>query len=246
MKKIITITFLIVSIMGDTTGTAQGFSGSFSGNQPGITSSAILTVKDAVLSGSVIMNGKKGNVQGSVNDSTATGTVYDIEMQKEYAFTASIQKEQLRLSVVFPELNNQAIELLLQKENAPENEPGKKIKDSLPRNAAITGLWRYTDMISSGYGDGYMSFSTDYFMEFNEDGTVQSWTGKSGGGNSTISISGDVSVKKDKAVWHTEAGKLFFTDPVTGEKRYSFFNAEPSRLLLHDGKGNRKLFQRVR
>ncbi len=229
-----------------TTGAAQNFAGSFSGKQPGITSSAILSVKDAVLSGSVIMNGKKGNIRGSVNDSTATGTVYDIEMQKEYAFSANIQKDQLRLSIVFPELNNQSIELLLQKEIASLEEPGKKMKDTLSRDAAITGLWRYTDIISSGYGDGYMSFSTDYFMEFLEDGTVISWTGKSGGGNSTVSISGEASAKKDKATWHTEAGKLFFTDPVTGEKVFSFFSVEPAKLLLHDGKGNRKLFQRVR
>jgi len=246
MKKIAAITLLIFSAMCYTTGTAQGFNGSFSGNQPGITSSAILSVKEQVLSGSVIINGKNGKVNGSVHDSTATGTVYDIEMQKEYAFTASIQKGQLRFSIVFPELNNQAIELLLQKETVSVNEPGKRSNDSLPRHAAIPGLWRYTDIISSGYGDGYTSFSTDYFMEFKEDGTVLSWTGKSGGGSSTISITGDASVKKDKAIWHTEADKLFFTDTVTGEKLFSFFYAEPSKLLLHDGKGNKKLFQRVR
>jgi hypothetical protein len=137
------------------------------------------------------------------------------------------------------------VELVMQKE---QKQPAKTTtaagKGS--RNKAVVGLWRYTEVLSSGSGGNYMSFSTDYFMEFKEDGTVLSWTGKSAGGSSDVSISAEESAKTEKSNWRTDTEKLYFIDPATGKEVHTFYYAEPSRMMLHDGKGTRKVLQRIR
>jgi hypothetical protein len=246
MKRVTTFFFLLIlstSCMNETT--AQKFSGSFAGNQTGIVSTATFTTEKDQLKGKVVMNGKTGTVTGVVTDTLCMGTIYDEEMHKNYSFSATINNSTLRFAITFPELNNQVIELVMQKEQTQQAKT-KSTAGKGDRNKAVVGLWRYTEVLSSGSGGNYMSFSTDYFMEFKEDGTALSWTGNSAGGSSDVSISAAESDKTEKSNWRTDTEKLYFIDPATGKEVHTFYYAEPSRMMLHDGKGTRKVLQRIR
>ena len=118
------------------------------------------------------------------------------------------------------------------------NPPGEK-------NIALVGLWRYTETFSSGSGDNYASFSTDYFMEFKGDGTVYSWKGKSAGGMGDISLESTAGAA-EKGTWYTEGKTLFLTDPATGSKSSVLFYAETNRLMLHNGGKEQKVMSRVK
>jgi hypothetical protein len=246
MKKFTTFFCLvIISISCMNESTAQKFAGSFTGNQTGIVSTATFTANKDQLKGKIVMNGKTGTVTGVITDTLCTGTVYDEEMQKDYSFSASVSNKTLRFSITFPELNNQVVELVMQKEQpAPKTATAATGKGD--RNKALVGLWRYTEVISSGSGGNYMSFSTDYFIEFKEDGTMLSWTGKSGGGSADISISGEAAATAEKVGWYTKADKIYFVDLAAGKEDYVFYYAEPSRIMLNNGKGNKRVFQRLR
>ncbi len=224
---------------------AQNFSGSFKGGQTGISSSAVLTVKDKQLTGTITINGKTGNVSGFVNDSLTTGTVYDIETQSNYAYSAKIATDELRFTITFPELNNQAVELIMQRDIAA-NSSGKATtatKNTGAKNPALVGLWRYTDMLSSGSGANYYSFSTDYFMEFNADGSFLSWTGSSAG--SGYEGKAQSKANADKGEWYTEGKNLYLIDRLRNEKASVLFYADEEKMMLHNGGEQKKIYQRV-
>ncbi len=227
---------------------AQNYAGSFTGVQAGISSSAELKVQDQQLRGRIIMNGKGADVNGVIKDSISTGMVYDIELKKSYAYSSILRQNELHFFITFPELNNEAIELIFKRD-----EPfigGKGSADALGKtnkyDTKLYGLWRYTEVISSGSGDNYASFSTDYFMEFKADGTAFSWTGKSGGGSGNISIEGKGNSTAEKGQWYTEGKTLFLIDPVTKQKVSILYFAEENRMMLHNGGNEKKVFQRIR
>ena len=242
MKRIIFL-FCLISIT--MTGIdAQKFSGQFTGSQNGIQSTADLTVTDKQLGGSVTMNGNKATVTGTITDSISTGTVYDVVTGKTYSYYSKLRGNKLSFSITFPELNNQVIDLQMQRVNATAanvNDPSKK-KD--PR---LIGTWRYTDIITSGSGGNFSSFSTDYFMEFNADGTLLTWRGSSGGsvGDQTISTTNGNSAT-EKGQWYTEGKTLFLVDPTTGQKASTLFYAEANRIMLHNGGASKKVWERIK
>jgi hypothetical protein len=227
---------------------AQNYAGSFKGVQAGITSSAELTVQDRQLRGRIIMNGKGADVNGIIKDSTSSGKVYDIELNKSYVYFSTLSRNELHFFITFPELNNQAIELILKRDDASAEK--SSIADSrfktYSKDAKLYGVWRYTEVISSGSGDNYASFSTDYFMEFKADGTAFSWTGKSAGGSGNISIEGKAPASAEKGQWYTEGKTLFLIDPVTKQKVSILYFAEENRMMLHNGGNEKKVFQRIR
>ena len=173
-KTISSLLLLLHCMSQDTQ--SQDFTGTFAGKQPGINSAAILKCEGNLLGGNFELNGRPGNITANINGDMCQGTVYDIQMQKTYSFSGRISPDSLHMSIIFPELNNRSIDLAMKRISAapkavPGNLPGEK-------NIALVGLWRYTETFSSGSGDSYASFSTDYFMEFKGDGTVYSWKGK--------------------------------------------------------------------
>lgn len=245
MKYFLFISLFLFTMCSSDELPAQNFQGNFTGNNAGITSSANFTIKKNQLTGTVIMNGQSGQVTGSVSDSTTSGTVYDVQMQKSYAYTGKISGNELRMSIVFPELNNQAIELIMQKEVAATTttkNPASS-KTSGAKNPVLVGVWRHTEVLSSGSGDNYGSLSTEYYMEFKADGTVFSWTGRSAG--SGYSSTGESAANADKGEWYTEGKTLYLIDPVTKQKAATQFFAEEGRMMLHNGGAEKKIFTRV-
>ena len=241
--RAIVYSMLLMGCMNDHA-QSQNFTGSYVGQQPGITSAAILKATANILSGNFELNGRPGNITASINGTHCEGKIYDIQMQKDYAFTGRVSIDSLNLAIVFPELNNQVINLAMKRMEALNN-ADNSMQTSGSQNAALVGLWRYTETFSSGSGDNYTSFSTDYFMEFKADGTVLSWKGKSAGGMGDISLESNAGAV-EKGGWYTEGKTLFLTDLATGNKASLLFYAEPNRMMLHNGGKEKKIMMRVR
>lgn len=106
----------------------------------------------------------------------------------------------------------------------------------------MVGVWKHTEVLSSGSGGNYSSFSTEYFMEFKADGTVLYWTGRSAG--SGYSANGQDAQMADKGEWYTEGKILYLVDPATKQKGSTQFYVEQNRMMLHNGGSEKKIFER--
>ncbi|RYD82351.1 MAG: hypothetical protein EOP53_03965 [Sphingobacteriales bacterium] len=217
---------------------AQSFNGNFEGTANGIAASAFLQVAGNTVTGNISINGRPGKVNASYQNNYCEGNLYDIQMQKNYSFNGAINRDTLLFRVTFPELNNQVVQLVMLRLKPVKIPAGAQLSN------ALIGLWRYTETFSSGSGDNYASFSTDYFMEFKADGTVLSWTGKSAGSAGGQNIEGSAS-SAEKAHWFTEGKTLYLVDPVNSKKSSLLFYAEANRIMLHNGGKEKKIMIRV-
>ena len=222
----------------------DGFAGSFNGKNSGFTSVADLTVKNNRLSGTLVINGKSSRVSGIVKGMSTTGTIYDQEVGSEYSYSGSIYGDELRLSIVFPELENRTVEFILQRQTSNDSYSPKRSNttSSKERDEALIGVWKNTEVLGGGGADG-MSFSTEYFMEFREYGTLMSWTGRSAG--SDLSVDSD-EANASKAEWYTEGNTLYFIDPATRKDASTYYSVDENRMMLHNGGSDKKIFERVR
>lgn len=246
MMKHILIIFLFTCTMCTSDSLpAQDFNGSFKGEQTNLSTTATLKVVNNKLTGTIIMNGEPGRVAGAITDSTSSGIIYDEVMKKEYAYTSSITGDEIRFHITFPELNNLVIDIIMQRIQATNSSSNTTYKNTGNKNPALLGIWRYTEVLSSGSGNNYGSFSTSYYMEFKSDGTVYSWKGKSAGGTSGVTIEGGGSSNADKGEWYTDGKTLYLSD-ASGQKGSMLFYAEANRMMLHNGGKEKKIFERVK
>lgn len=244
MKNTLLAFSVILSGCMNNAAQSQPFAGSFAGQQPGINSSASIKVEGATLTGNFELNGRPGNVTATINGSNCQGILYDVQMKKNYDFTGAVSGDSLYMSIVFPELNNQAINLEMKRIAVVKSSP-VATPAAGERNPNLVGLWRYTETFSSGSGDNYASLSTDYFMEFKNDGTVYSWTGKSAGGTNNMTIEGYPS-GTEKAGWSTEGKTLYLIDLASGQKKSVLFFADAEHMMLHNGGAEKKILTRLR
>lgn len=231
--------FLLTMCKNDKT-LAQEFQGNFKGDNANIISSIILTLDDNLLKGTLNLNNQQGQISGIVNGRESTGSVFDYQTEKSYTYTMTISGDVLQMCIIFPELNNQKIELVMHRENSVNN---NSISTGNKKNPALIGIWKHTEVLSSGTGGNYASFSTEYYMQFNADGTILSWTGRSAG--SGYSASGQNPRDADKGLWYTEDKTLYFIDPLTSQKASTLFIVEPERLMLHNNGTDKKIFERI-
>lgn len=219
------------------------FTGKFAGEQNGIASVADLKNTGIKITGSISINGKKGTVSGTMVDTLCKGTVYDIETATVYAFKSFFIGNDLHFVVTFPEFNNMDVDMVMQKQTTSIVSPNNSNKK---KDTRLVGVWRHTDIITSGSGGNFGSFSTDYFMELKADGIALSWTGNSAGGAGDVSISGTGGSHVDKGQWFTNGKNLILFDPATNQKVTTMFYVDANRMMLHNGGSNKKIWERVR
>lgn len=235
----------LTALLLTVTGLAQkaNYTGRFSGEFSGMNISAELKATGNKLTGKLVMNGEEAAIEGTIREGNSEGTMLDRTTQARYKYTSRLQGTRLTLSIVYPELNNQVVDILLNREQAaPVSTPVRTA--GKPRDQRLIGTWRYTEVLSSGYGDNYGSLSTDYFLEFRADGTVLSWTGSSAGGTSGVGVQGSGG-NTDKGEWYTQGKTLYLVDPATGQKAATQFMADGNNILLQNG-STKKIYQRIR
>lgn len=121
------------------------------------------------------------------------------------------------------------------------NSTTMQAKEKDPR---LFGTWRYTEVLSSGYGGDYTSLTTDYFFQFFADGIFASWTGNSALGNSGGNSIEDLSENVVKANWYTQEGSLYFVDPANHQEAGVTYYIDKNRLML-SGNGENKILEKI-
>jgi hypothetical protein len=235
--------FFFLSIIISMAVSAQStFTGKFAGEQNGIASAVDLKNTGGKVTGSILINGKKGTVNGKIADTVCKGTVYDIETGTVYSFKSFFAGSDLHFVVTFPEFNNLDVDMVMQKQTSSIV---SSINNNKTKDTRLVGVWRYTDIITSGSGGNFGSFSTDYFMELKADGTALSWTGSSAGGAGNVSISGTGGNHVDKGQWFTEGKNLILFDATTNQKVTTMFSVDATRMMLHNGGSNKRIWVRI-
>jgi len=219
----------------------NNFAGTYSVTLQGTLMSITLFTNGDKVTGNFLMNGQQAKITGIVKNLICSGKIVEDETGKTYNFEADRKDDYLNFAFAIPEQNNQVVKLLMKKEVINKTSTTAINKS---RNQLLIGTWRYTEVISSGSGQFYSSFSTDYFVKFNQNGSAQIWTGKSAGGTNGITIDSAKPGTVQNAEWYTEGKLLYFVDPSTKSKSSIIYYAEPSRMMLTKG-NSKKVYQKI-
>ena len=199
-----------------------------------------LAVADNQLKGKIIMNGKTATVSGAIQEKSSSGFVNDAETGKQYVYTSFIKGDELKFSITFPELDNRIVELIMQRQETAAGNTAMANNTTHDRNPALVGVWKNTEVLGGG-SDG-MSFSTEYFMELSEDGSARSWTGRSAGSGAYADGN---EAGADKGEWYTEGKTLHLRDAITKQDATTLYSVDATRMLLHNGGSEKKIFVRI-
>lgn len=240
------------------------FDGSYSGthNQKEI----FITLKESPrtnkINGVLVMDGQKAQIIATKNSRKFSGNINEDNTNKTYNITAEMVNKKLHFNITFPEYNNQVLALVLNRSTLTTNDGHNAITidsgggtvitssetSSSPsknsnRDSALVGTWRFTEVISSGSGQFYTSFSTDYFLQLKSNGECATWTGKSAGGNNDVSIEDNSNSSAEIARWYSVGKNIVFVNPSTNKEMVIPYYAEENRMKL---KGNlNRLYIRI-
>ena len=241
--------------------TTSKFSGNFSGihNQKEIYITLIPETTSKKVSGFLMMDGRKAKIDVTEQNGICNGKITEDDTKKQYAIVMKFTGEKLNCSITFPEFNNQVLSFNLSKSTSNlgrnENSVSTENKNTISsgksnnhsnykRNPDVIGKWRFTEVISSGSGEFYASFSTDYFIKIHADGTAVTWTGKSAGGTNTVTIEGGYGTNVKQYQWYTNGKEFHFVNSQTGQEEAVNYYAEPSRMMFSYG-NNKRVYQRI-
>ncbi|MBF4505239.1 hypothetical protein IRZ83_01075 [Flavobacterium sp. JLP] len=216
------------------------FSGKYTAVNSGSNAKLTLKSEDDIISGTIVLDGKLAKIKATRTDLSFSGILFDEFTNQGCAVKAIQEGKVLKLSIILP-LSDQAIVFNFEKENS---ESPLSFKEEGEKNSMLVGTWRYTDVISSGSGESYASIATDYFFEFNADGTVLTWTGKSGGGTRDVSLQSGEG-QANKLGWYTTDKTIHFVDLTTKEESQATFYAESNRVMFSNG-NNKRVYERIR
>lgn len=226
---------------------AQNFTGKYITTQNGI--ECIVEFKQAAnqqVSGQINIGNEKGTLKGAVANGIASGTIQDASTQQIFKFEAEVAEPMLTfIMYVKDESSGVSVPLTFLMErtsgagtqsstttqpstsNTGNLDPAKAPKKA--RDAKLVGIWRTTETINSGSGEFYMGMSTDYFMQFTQEGIAGVWQGKSGGGGAGSSFSSEGDSGVTAVYWYSEAAIFTLADPNTKEEvktKYQFHDGQ--------------------
>lgn len=218
------------------------FTGRFAGTLNNSEIIVDITEDQNTVSGSFILNNETFQLNAISEGITFSGKISEEATGRFYTVTAEMKGKELHLFIPFPELNNQIVELKLEKQTSTD--VVSKTKNEKAKNPNLIGTWRYTEVLGGGYGNSYGSMATDYFVQFKPNGECISWTGSSAGGSGNVSFESSGGKNVTVEEWYTEGKNLIIINPTTKTKASVGYYAEPNRMMLK-GKKNR-VYQRVR
>ena len=255
--KILLISILISSCNPSQSQDSQPpniFTGKYEGAVENTTATLKLSAEKEILSGIFTLENQAFTVNATSNAHTFTGEIVDDKSGNFHKIAGQIKDGTLYMQITFPEHNYQVLEIVLNRSNdlvevaqiqisAEDNSTYQP--ENLPGDPALVGKWRFTEMLSSGSGEFYASFATDYFLRINSDGTAVSWIGQSAGGSDSMTIEGDYGSDIHEFGWYTKGDQFFMVDPNDKDAKQSVrYFAEPSRMMMSIG-DNKRLYERV-
>jgi hypothetical protein len=239
MRNSLLILLFTCSMCNNKNSLEEQFTGRFKGSSEGISASADLEVRKGRLEGTVTMNGQKAEIDGDIDGTETWGRLYDATTGKKYKFDGRIEDDELVIAVIFPELNDREIELVMRRENSSKaKERGKKKSGDLDPD--IIGTWKHTEILGGNSGE---SMTNESLMEFRDDGSCLSWPGQSSGPGY---YKEEDRASASEGKWYTSGGLLHFVDPASGEDVSTNYAVNENGLLMSNGGANKKVWQRVR
>jgi hypothetical protein len=218
----------------------HNFAGSYAVTHQGTEMFITLLANGDAVTGTFLMNVEQAKINGIVKNLVCAGKIVEDETGKSYNFKADRKGELLNFSFTIPEQNNQVVNLVLKKVNTLATNTANTNK-----NPMLIGTWRNTEVLSSGSGEFYTSFATDYFVKLDANGVATIWTGKSAGGSNGITIESAKEGSLQKMEWYTVGKILYLVNPITKHKAPVDFYAETNRMMLTIG-STKKVYHRVK
>jgi hypothetical protein len=222
---------------------ASKFSGNFLGELNGseILVSLLPENNSNKITGEFWMNNERATITAVESNSVVNGSITEDVSSKTYAIKMEFIAEKLHLSMTFPEYDNQSVTIILEK--AISNNTTVKISSNKPINQDLVGTWRYTEVLNSGSGEYYASFSTDYFIQFKANGECITWTGTSAGGDANTTIDSSNASNLEQAKWYIKNNTIVFVNPASQKQVAIPYYSEKDRMMLK-GSVNR-VYQRI-
>lgn len=217
--------------------------GYFSGKLVGIESALNGQTTGANWNGAIDAGGYLFNLQGSIDAMNVKGTMSDPQTGTSIPFRASLSGNQL--TIYIHDINplsgvEEDMELVFTKsDQKPASSSSKPLEANVNIDQRLVGNWRYTN----AYVSGQFSFATDYFMQFNPDGTMLWTDGRTAGGGPDISMdsgTGDV----HSALWKIE-NKVIWLDGGNGWEYYAKYYEENGSMMLTFNNGNKQVWERL-
>lgn len=120
------------------------------------------------------------------------------------------------------------------------------IKETMELDERLIGTWRYTEVINSGLGALYTSMTTDFFLQFKENGVVINWQGDSYVGSKDANFNSTAGNNSQSGKWKTDRDKglLYFIDSVTNESVHTKYYVENNRMMLSND-NKKQVYERI-
>lgn len=219
----------------------NSFTGDYESSSTGSSIFINLTEKNNTVSGTLTMNGELAKINGTIKDRVASGTIVEVDSKISYNFQAKKSAETLNFSIRIIGQNSNSVNLVFNKIKPQKLNSAIASKS---RDSKLLGTWRHTEVISSGSGQFYSSFSTDYFVKFNADGTAFEWTGKSAGGTNSATIDANGNGKVQRMQWYTVGKVLYLVNPSNSQTAQVNYYAESNRMMLSSN-NSKKIYTRI-
>lgn len=231
---------------------AQSFDGKYHTTQNGVTCTVeFKQSSNQQLRGLLAIGDEKGTVKGVISNGIASGTITDASTQQVFQFEASLEEPYLAFVMYVKdedsglsapitfvlERSTHAADALADTDTKLTSnlDPAKAPKKS--RDVQLVGIWRTTENRSSGTGEFYMSMSTDYFMQFTQEGIAGVWKGKSAGGGAGSSFAKEADGEITQVFWYSEKAVFVLVDPNSKEELKTAYQFHDGKLVTTDRDG---------
>jgi uncharacterized protein YcfL len=256
MRLVKTITGLSVGIFMCIAASAQTtnpFTGKYQSVNTNGSVFTDITENQHLIRGTFLMDGVNYQIIATSDGNRFQGKILDELQGKFYDVSSELKGSELHFAITIPELNNRVVDIpftkqgvsaaknLTQSSAQPKAQAALNNKEKSPK---LIGTWRYTEVLSSGFGGNAASLATDYFVQFKPNGECLSWSGSSAGGSQDVSLESRGNGKVTREEWYTEGNKVTFIDPATREEASITFFAEEQRMMLKGSSS--KVYQRVK
>ena len=241
MKKSLFVLFICLSsyIFAQESASCDGM---FHGTLLGIESTLEGKTTGANWNGKIDAGGYLFDLKGTADGPNLKGTMTDPQTGTSLPFRAAILDNQL--TIYIHDINpltgeKEDMELVFMRSTNQTSATTSSKLSASNCDPKLVGNWRYTD----SYVSGQFSFATDYFMRFNQNGTMLWTDGRTAGGGPDISMdsgTGDV----HKADWKIE-NKVIWLNGGSGWEYYATYYAEDERMMLTFKNGNKQVWERL-
>ena len=218
-------------------GSLNRWNGTYYGDIKGTSATLILTQDGSSVTGKIDASGYFYNISGTSTDSQFLGELIDPQTQGKMSCSGTMQKDQVSLVIKDP-TSGQSFTLNFSKTNPGISSQSNNQAAGVERDSNLIGNWLYSD----SYTNGDFSFTTQYRLIVNPDGTYLYGDAKMAGGGpgvSGISEGGGYT----KGQWKTQ-NKIIHINEGYGWQPYAKYYVEGNSMMMTFSDGSKQVWKR--